>query len=54
MAQHYESTFKEHEVLYNSLFNMTLQSHSQAMCYLTNYVFFTSPLSFRTSSVLTM
>lgn len=28
-------TFEEHEVLYNSLFNMTLQSHSQAMCYLT-------------------
>lgn len=27
--------FKEHEVLYNHLFNMTLQSHSQAMCYLT-------------------
>lgn len=32
--------FKEHEVVYNHLFNMTLQSHSQAMCYLTQPITF--------------
>lgn len=30
--------FKEHEVLYNHLFDMTLKSHSQASCYLTQPV----------------